>query len=72
MMLRRFFKETVDKIPLGRWERTGDKMNAIKVTWANMDHCGSCGAPTIKRDDSAKDIITSVPTIDKKDYPRYQ
>ena len=34
---------TVQKTYLGRWERTGDKLNSIKVYWANMDHCGTCG-----------------------------
>jgi hypothetical protein len=28
---------------LGRWSPINcDKTNAIKVFWANMDHCGTC------------------------------
>ena len=42
--IKRLFKSTVDKIALGRWERTCEKKNKIKVYWANMDHCGTCSS----------------------------
>lgn len=31
-------------VPLGRWTRTTEKENAIKVFWANVDHCGTCSS----------------------------
>lgn len=40
-MFRYFFK-SVDKILLGRWDRSSEKLTTIKVYWANMDHCGGC------------------------------
>jgi hypothetical protein len=36
------FRMTLDKIMLGRWERTCAIGNAIKIDWANTDHCGVC------------------------------
>ena len=37
------FKRVIDKAMLGRWETTTcEKINAIKVYWANTDHCGTC------------------------------
>lgn len=41
-MFMNLFKKTVQKNLLGRWERTSDTMNTIKVNWANIDHCGTC------------------------------
>lgn len=41
--LYNIFSKTVQKTYLGRWECTTDKLNNIKVYWANMDHCGTCG-----------------------------
>jgi hypothetical protein len=34
-------------VPLGRWTRTDSPTNAIKVDWANTDHCGTCSLPSI-------------------------
>jgi hypothetical protein len=42
--IKRLFKSTVEKIALGRWERTCEKKNKIKVYWANIDHCGTCSS----------------------------
>lgn len=41
-MFLNFFKKTVERTLLGRWERTCERLNAIKVNWANTDHCGTC------------------------------
>ena len=49
----------LEKILLGRWERTCDKMNGIKVYWANIDHCGTCSKVVVeeKNNDKNKDKI---------------
>ena len=39
-MFRRFFK--IERVLLGRWTRTNPFLNAIKIDWANTDHCGTC------------------------------
>lgn len=44
-MLRRLFQFI--PVPLGRWTRTDSSTNAIKVDWANTDHCGTCSLPSI-------------------------
>ena len=37
------FRRFTDTLPkLGRWACTSEAKNAIKVLWANMDHCGTC------------------------------
>lgn len=42
-MFRKLFRLAIrPDTPLGRWSRTTEKMNAIKVFWANVDHCGTC------------------------------
>ena len=40
----------IQKQVLGRWERTNDALNTIKVYWANVDHCGTCTKETIPTD----------------------
>jgi hypothetical protein len=42
-MLRRIFR--IEYVPLGRWTRTSRSVNAIKIDWANTDHCGTCSLP---------------------------
>jgi hypothetical protein len=37
----------VDKILLGRWERTDRTLNKIKIDWANIDHCGTCAYASV-------------------------
>ena len=39
---------------LGRWERTGDKLNKIKSHWANIDHCGTCSNKELPKPDNTK------------------
>ena len=39
---------------LGRWERTGDKLNKIKSHWANIDHCGTCSNKELVKPDNIK------------------
>jgi hypothetical protein len=46
IMFANFFRKTVERTLLGRWERTCERLNAIKVNWANTDHCGTCGLDT--------------------------
>lgn len=42
-MFRRLF--LIAHVPLGRWTRTDSSANAIKIDWANTDHCGTCTYP---------------------------
>jgi hypothetical protein len=42
-----FTSTIIQKQVLGRWERTNDALNTIKVYWANVDHCGTCTKETI-------------------------
>ena len=48
-MFRKIFREVIDNKVLGRWARTNEKINGIKVYWANMDHCGPCGKEVVDR-----------------------
>jgi hypothetical protein len=41
-MFARLFKKTLEQPLLGRWARTCERLNGIKATWANTDHCGTC------------------------------
>ena len=41
-----FASTIIQKQVLGRWERTNDALNTIKVYWANVDHCGTCSKET--------------------------
>jgi hypothetical protein len=41
-------KNIVNKTLLGRWSRSCDAMTAIKVNWANIDHCGTCSKEDLK------------------------
>jgi hypothetical protein len=66
-MLRRFFQR--DYVPLGRWTRTTRVLNAIKIDWANTDHCGTC---TLPHDKNPKDETNSraevlLPDLKKSD-----
>lgn len=36
--------------PLGRWARTSEKANSIKIFWANVDHCGTCSGEAVKKE----------------------
>jgi len=38
----------MDKTLLGRWGRTDELSNTIKVYWANVDHCGTCSSEPSK------------------------
>jgi hypothetical protein len=41
-MLRNIFSKSSSKTLLGRWNLSCDRSTAIKVNWANVDHCGTC------------------------------
>ena len=47
-MLARIFHFTIDKIMLGRWNCTNEKLNKIKSHLANIDHCGTCSLRNVK------------------------
>ena len=54
-MFRKLFRLAIlPDAPLGRWSRTTEKMNAIKIFWANVDHCGTCSAETVDKPADAK------------------
>jgi len=55
-MLRKLFSlRFITPAPLlGRWTRTTEKMNSIKIFWANVDHCGTCSSETIKKEEVPK------------------
>ena len=62
-MLRRLFQR--DYVPLGRWTRTTRVLNAIKIDWANTDHCGTCTLPT--KDKSKSRAEVPPPDLKKSD-----
>ena len=39
---------------LGRWTRTSEKVNSIKIFWANVDHCGTCSGEAVKKKEVPK------------------
>jgi hypothetical protein len=45
-MLQRLFQKFLNvrsnTVPLGRWCRTEQGLNNVKVDLANIDHCGTC------------------------------
>jgi hypothetical protein len=47
-MFINFFRSTVEKIMLGRWNCTDVKLNKIKAHLANIDHCGTCTLKPVK------------------------
>jgi hypothetical protein len=47
-MLKNIFKNSFKKTLLGRWSLSSDKVTAIKVNWANVDHCGTCSQEDVK------------------------
>jgi hypothetical protein len=49
-MLARLFKKTLEQPLLGRWARTCERLNGIKATWANTDHCGTCAGELKKKE----------------------
>ena len=49
---------------LGRWTRTDSPTNAIKVDWANTDHCGTCSLPLIPQ--LAQLPLIPMPLLDLK------
>ena len=65
-MFRKIFRTTIDETVLGRWARTNEKMNGIKVYWANMDHCGTCGKELVDRQKNTHHRQID-PTIKSKD-----
>lgn len=42
LKLIRRLRVNIPPTPLGRWERTCNIKNNIKIDWANTDHCGTC------------------------------
>lgn len=42
--------------PLGRWRRTEEHINNIKIDWANVDHCGTCAYKNTEIKDKKKPI----------------
>lgn len=62
-MFRRIFTRNLEKILLGRWERTCEKANTIKVYWANIDHCGTCSGQKV--DDKTNEDKTKMKPIKK-------
>ena len=53
-MFRKFFTKNLENIILGRWKCTDEKLNKIKVYWANMDHCGTCSKEPVQSKKSKK------------------
>lgn len=47
-MFGRFFINKIETLILGRWKCTDERVNRIKVYWANMDHCGTCSREMLK------------------------
>jgi hypothetical protein len=47
-MFRKLFTNKLENIILGRWKCTDERLNKIKVYWANMDHCGTCSKKTVQ------------------------
>ena len=56
-MFRRFFANNLEKILLGRWKCTDERLNKIKVYWANMDHCGTCSKEAVQPKKIKKPIV---------------
>jgi hypothetical protein len=67
-MFRKIFRTTIEETVLGRWARTNEKINGIKVYWANMDHCGTCGKEVVDRQKNTNHPTTKPKAIqsDKK------
>ena len=66
-MLRRFFQ--FSQVPLGRWTRTDSSANAIKVDWANTDHCGTCSLPLIPQLSQLSQLpLIPMPSLDLKNF----
>lgn len=57
-MFRKIFRNTIEKTLLGRWARTNEKINGIKVYWANMDHCGTCGKELVDKNSKKNHTLT--------------
>jgi len=57
-MFRKFFRFRfrfiVPEPMLGRWTRTSEKMNSIKIFWANVYHCGTCSGERMKKKEVSK------------------
>ena len=55
-MLRKLFSlRFITPAPLlGRWTRTTEKVNSIKIFWANVDHCGTCSGEAVKKEEVPK------------------
>ena len=70
-MFRHLFRSIVDKPLLGRWNPMScDKTNAIKVFWANMDHCGTCSMPVKKIKNTAVPTETNTPSAPHTPTPK--
>ena len=69
-MRNTLFKRMIENRPLGRWNITCDKVNTIKVQWANIDNCGTCSIHKNenKNTPSSKKIETTSYTDDDLFY----
>jgi hypothetical protein len=47
---------------LGRWTRTSEKVNSIKIFWANVDHCGTCISEAVKKKEVPK-LVSPPPEV---------
>ena len=66
-MFRKLFRlATRPDTPLGRWTRTSDKMNSIKIFWANVDHCGTCSSEKMVKSSTTKNPIPQSPPLVKE------
>lgn len=56
------FRFIVPEPMLGRWTRTSEKANSIKIFWANVDHCGTCSGERLKKKDVPK-MVSPPPEV---------
>ena len=58
-MLRKLFSlRFISPAPLlGRWTRTSEKVNSIKIFWANVDHCGTCSGEAMKKKEQIPKLV---------------
>jgi hypothetical protein len=65
-MLRRLFTAPTQQLLLGRWQRSTEKAIAIKVEWANIDHCGTCSkhdVPKQKENKQKEEVVEEDPYL---------
>ena len=63
--IHKLFRNTQDRVLLGRWERTDKLANKIKIDWANTDHCGTCGYVTVPSTPTLKQTHVSLYPIQR-------